>query len=111
MSSEPTKPVVMVDQVIKYPGAKGIFANGSAHLTVDGTTPAHFDALHAFAKSIGLQRSWFQSHRLASHYDLTPGRHAAAVKAGAVEVDAFEQARRRIAARSLAANAMSADES
>lgn len=100
--TEQSKPIVMVDAVTKYPNAKGIFANGSAHLTVDGTTPEHLAALHAFALRIGLRRSWFQPHRLAAHYDLTPGRHAAALAAGAVLVDAYEQARRRIAARAEA---------
>lgn len=99
VTANPPKPVVMVDDVTVYPNAKGIFAQGSAHLTVDGTTPEHLEALHVFAKRIGLRRSWFQNHRLAAHYDLTPARHAAALKAGAVLVDAYEQARCRIAAR------------
>lgn len=100
--SETAKPVVMVDQVTIYPNAKGIFRKGSAHLTVDGTTPEHLEALHAFALSIGLRRSWFQPHKLAAHYDLTPGKHAAALAKGAVLVDAYEQARRRIEARKAA---------
>jgi hypothetical protein len=41
------------------------------------------DELHRFAASIGLKRAWCQG----DHYDLTPGRRARAVKAGAVEVD------------------------
>jgi len=42
--------------------------------------------LHAFAASIGLRRSWFQSGRNA-HYDLTVKRRASALKKGAVELD------------------------
>ncbi len=95
-------PIVMVDAITKYPNAKGIFRNGSAHLTVNGTTPEHLEALHAFAQRIGLRRSWFQDHRLAAHYDLTPARHVAALRAGALLVDAHEQARRRIEARKAA---------
>jgi hypothetical protein len=44
--------------------------------------------LHAFAVRIGMKRAWAQvSRRGTPHYDLTPGRRAAAVKAGAVELD------------------------
>lgn len=43
------------------------------------------ETLHAFAARIGMKREWFQG----DHYDLTPSRRAAAVKAGAVEVDAI----------------------
>jgi 1-aminocyclopropane-1-carboxylate deaminase/D-cysteine desulfhydrase-like pyridoxal-dependent ACC family enzyme len=95
-------PIVMVDEVRIWPNAKGIFRKGSAHLTVDGTTPEHLEALHAFAKRLGLRREWFQDHKLAPHYDLVPARHAAALDAGAELVDAYEQARRRIDARRVA---------
>jgi hypothetical protein len=57
------------------------------------------EALHAFAKRLGLRREWFQDHRLAPHYDLVPARHAAALELGAELVDAYEQAKRRIEAR------------
>jgi 1-aminocyclopropane-1-carboxylate deaminase/D-cysteine desulfhydrase-like pyridoxal-dependent ACC family enzyme len=92
-------PIVMVDEVRIWPNAKGIFRKGSAHLTVDGSTPEHLEALHAFAKRLGLRREWFQDHRLAPHYDLVPARHAAALELGAELVDAYEQAKRRIEAR------------
>lgn len=46
--------------------------------------------LHELASTIGLKRSWFQVHRLAPHYDLTPSRRAAAVAAGALEVDRYQ---------------------
>lgn len=47
------------------------------------------DELHAFAISLGLKRSWFQSAPPAScpHYDLTTGMRERAVKMGAVELD------------------------
>lgn len=44
------------------------------------------DELHAFALRIGLRRTWFQPHAISPHYDLTVGRRAAAVRAGAVEM-------------------------
>jgi hypothetical protein len=42
--------------------------------------------LHHFAVSIGLKRSWFQGN----HYDLTPGKRALAVRAGAKELSRKE---------------------
>jgi len=30
--------------------------------------------LHIFAKSVGLQRQWFQKHSRHSHYDITTSR-------------------------------------
>lgn len=90
---------VMVDEIRKYPNAKGVFMKGSAHLTVDGTSPSHLEELHAFAESIGLKRDWFQDHPLAPHYDLAPSKHAMALTKGAVFVSAKEQARRRIRLR------------
>ncbi len=49
------------------------------HLFADD---ADCEELHAFARRIGLRREWFQGN----HYDLTPGRRAAAVRAGAKEL-------------------------
>ena len=51
------------------------------HLFSDETDPA-MPELHAFARRVGMRRPWFQGN----HYDLTPGRRAAAVKAGAREL-------------------------
>ena len=56
----------------------------SCHLLADSEAE-----LHAFAASIGLHRSWFQDQRLF-HYDLTAARRAAAVRAGALELDWHE---------------------
>ena len=45
------------------------------------------EELRVLAEKIGMRRSWFQlSRRDLGHYDLTPGRRAAAIRAGAVEV-------------------------
>lgn len=89
------KIVIMVDQIMKWPHAKPPFDKGSCHLTVDGP----IEALHAFAAKIGLKRAWFQEHRLMPHYDLTPRRRAAALEAGAVFVEARQQALARRAKR------------
>lgn len=83
--------MIMVDEERLFPGANPPFHNGSCHLTTDG--PIH--ELHEFAQRIGLKRAWFQHHRFAPHYDLTPRRRRAALQAGAVFVPGLEQARRR----------------
>ncbi len=64
----------------------------SCHLVADT-----LEELHAFALGIGLRRSWFQDKR-TPHYDLTEKRRAAAVKAGAVELEdrEFVEACKRI---------------
>lgn len=46
--------------------------------------------LHAFAKRLGLRRSWFQKKGPDDyrwHYDITPPKRAAAVRLGAQETD------------------------
>ncbi len=89
---------IMVDELRVYPNAKHrCFMNGSCHLTVE--PPEALDALHEFAASIGMKRSWFQNHPLAAHYDLTAGKRAAAIARGAVFVPAMDQARVRVARR------------
>lgn len=50
------------------------------------TTPGNLEALHAFAKSIGLQRRWFQEHASLPHYDLNSKRRKVALECGAVPV-------------------------
>ncbi len=55
------------------------------HLFSDKLGP-DFRELHDFAALIGMKRSWFQG----DHYDLTPGRRAAAVRAGAKELERHE---------------------
>jgi hypothetical protein len=56
----------------------------SCHMFTDAV---ELDELHAMAERIGMKRAWFQEHRLAPHYDLTPSRRADAVAFGAVELD------------------------
>lgn len=51
------------------------------HLWADDTAQ-----LHALAEKIGLRREWFQDKKDFPHYDLTPSRRVAAIKAGAREV-------------------------
>lgn len=85
---------VYVDELVRWPHARGIFRNGSSHLTADS-----LEELHAFAAAIGLRREWFQDHPIAPHYDLTPARRARALAGGAEVVLAREQARRRRVAK------------
>ncbi len=81
----------MVDELVVWPHAGRIFKKGSSHLTTDGP----IEELHAFAQRIGMKREWFQPHRVAPHYDLTPGRRAKALECGAVFVPIREQIKRR----------------
>ncbi|MGW4954567.1 DUF4031 domain-containing protein [Streptomyces parvulus] len=54
-----------------------------AHLVADTV-----EELHTFAARIGLRRTWFQNaDNYRWHYDVTPAKRAAAVAAGAVEID------------------------
>lgn len=85
---------VRVDELKVWPTKIACFKKGSAHLTADT-----LDELHAFARSIGLRREWFQEHPIQPHYDLSPKRHKAALESGAVLVSARDQAIARIAAR------------
>lgn len=98
--------MIMVDELRPWPGraagqAGRHFGNGksSCHMTTDGPV----DDLHAFARKIGLKREWFQPHAIMPHYDLTPGRRARALSAGAEIVLIREQLLARQIARSLAA--------
>lgn len=78
---------VRVDELKVYPNARHrCFKAGSAHLTADT-----LEELHAFAARIGLKRAWFQDHRLAPHYDLSPSRWLRALGAGAIVVPMKEQ--------------------
>lgn len=58
----------------------------SCHLMCDPCE--NFTELHEFAQRIGLKRCWFQNKRGGTpHYDLTAGKRAEAVRAGAIEID------------------------
>jgi hypothetical protein len=85
----------MVDELRSWPqrvtGHAGrIFGNGkeSCHLSTDGDE----EGLHAFAKRLGMRRSWYQEHLIMYHYDLTPRRRELALKLGAVFVSAMDRA-------------------
>jgi hypothetical protein len=85
--------MIYVDELIAWPqqakpGAQHVFGNGrlSCHMATDGD----LEELHVFAERIGLQRAWFQEHRLVDHYDLTEERRATAVQAGAIETSSRE---------------------
>lgn len=49
----------------------------SCHMFTDSLD---LEELHQFAERIGMQRAWFQPHRVAPHYDLTPSRRTEAVQ-------------------------------
>ncbi len=92
--NEDGSPLIMVDELSPCPNAKDVcFRKGGAcHLTVHGS----IDALHAFAKRIGMKRIWFQDHPRHPHYDLTAKRRAVALEYGALFVPAKTQARARL---------------
>ncbi len=81
---------VFVDELRVWPHAQGPFRAGSCHMTA--TT---VEELHAFAAGLGLRRAWFQDHRIAAHYDLTPPGREAALRRGAIFVPIREQLRAR----------------
>jgi len=85
-----TRPAMMVDGLKVWTDRRP-FHKGSCHLTTHGP----IDALHEFAKRLGLKREWFQDHEYAPHYDLTPAKRQEALRLGAVHVDAVQQARER----------------
>lgn len=59
----------------------------SCHMFTDSLD---LEELHRFAERIGMRRAWFQPHRVAPHYDLTPSRRAMAIRLGAVFVERRE---------------------
>ena len=83
--------MVIVDEIILYPNARPPFDKGSCHMSTDGD----IEELHAFAARIGMRRSWFQDHPSMPHYDLTPKRREAAIRAGATFVSWRQLAQER----------------
>ncbi len=85
---------VYVDEFVEHPLAA---YHGDGHAQRVGARNGHRwchlyadteEELHAFAARIGMRRGWAQvSRRGVPHYDLTPSRRSAAVKAGAVQLD------------------------
>jgi len=73
---------VYVDNLIPTTPTKRWPYEQSCHLYADT-----LQELHELAQSIGLKREWFQDHHLLPHYDLTPSKRKAAIKAGAKPKD------------------------
>lgn len=78
---------IYIDELLTYPEVAikpGIrhLGNQWCHMACDGD----LNELHDFAARLGLQRRWFQDHRLVPHYDLTPEKRALAVQLGAVQI-------------------------
>ena len=77
---------VYVDEITDYGDLArevGLRTTRWAHLTADTR-----EELHAFAQGIGLRRAWFQhAGDYRWHYDVTPGKRAAALRAGAQPID------------------------
>lgn len=71
---------VYIDQLQDW----GFRYGPSCHMIAD-TLPE----LHEMAKRVGMKRSWFQPKSFP-HYDLVASRRAAALAAGAVEVNRHE---------------------
>lgn len=95
---------IYVDDVMipaSVPNGSRMVTSRWCHLMSDQLDPSE---LHRFARRIGLRRTWFQ-HKpddpVHDHYDVTLSRRAAAIRAGAVQIDAYglgELLRRRRAA-------------
>jgi hypothetical protein len=92
------KSIFLVDELVGYETkttghAAKHFGHGkeSCHLIVAG----RLDDLHSFAERLGLRRDWFQGNASWPHYDLTPNKRKLALRLGAVEIEAMEEARAR----------------
>lgn len=69
-----------MDALIKWGGSETFRWKHSCHLYADS-----LEELHAFARLIGMKRSWFQNHKIVPHYDLNENRRIVAVQRGAIE--------------------------
>ena len=90
------EPVIYVDATFTWEGTHGDHAAHAARVAARNggrwchmwCDPGQEEALHRLAEQIGLKRDWCQTGPRrwpTHHYDLTPARRAAAIKAGAVE--------------------------
>lgn len=81
---------VMIDDM-RMPATVGSIRGRWSHLFTDNWDD--LTELHVLAKSIGLRRSWFQHPECVDttpwlcHYDVTDSKRAAAIRAGAVQVE------------------------
>ncbi len=64
----------------RMPATVGPYTARWSHLFTDSE---NLDELHAFARLIGLRRSWFQDKSSDAHYDVTDRLRARAIRAGA----------------------------
>lgn len=75
---------VYVDELVRHPVIRDRQARRLGrlwcHLLADS-----LPELHAFARQLEMQRSWFQDGKYP-HYDLVPARRLAALRAGATAV-------------------------
>lgn len=78
--------MILVDPIRHWPRQlTGLRHEDWSHLVSDES----IEELHAFARRLGLLRSWFQDKRVP-HYDVTAGKRVLAVRLGAREVTARE---------------------
>lgn len=82
---------VYVDEMVKWPHARGRFKAGSCHLMADDLAE-----LHGFAKRIGVARHWFHRTKRHPHYDLVEAERVKAVAAGAIAMPALDLMRMRL---------------
>lgn len=86
--------MICLDDLTTYP-SKPHGHDRWAHLYDD---QGDVEALHAFARLIGLRRVWFQPSRSLQHYDVVASKHQLAISAGATLVDRQTFARHVLAA-------------
>lgn len=82
--------MIYVDPLMKTVRSKAWPYTQACHLRADTE-----EELHAFAQTLGLQRSWFQNHHPNPrfwHYDLTRGKRDQAIAMGAKELNRHESA-------------------
>lgn len=78
--------MILVDAPVDYTGMTKLRHKHWSHLVSDTSE----DELHAFAKRLGLRRSWFQGGTKNAHYDVTPTVRTKAIKLGAIAVTSRE---------------------
>jgi hypothetical protein len=69
---------VYVDQLVTRAKPWAWEQRQSCHMIADSE-----EELHAFARKLGMSRSWFHDQSRWPHYDLTPSRRISALQKGA----------------------------
>jgi hypothetical protein len=97
--------MILVDDIVEYPAKmttdKGLPGRHWCHMisTLADLVAAESE-LREMAIRIGMGAHWIQHQgKPTIHYDLTPSLRARAVRAGALEVNAYEFARARLNGR------------